>query len=79
MTRISYGDNIAVSITKERLMKSVYKVVKKDILVYSILTILLSIATVSYTHLDVYKRQHHNLKTYQVGIPQEEVDVQHRF
>lgn len=42
-----YGDNIAVTITKERLMKSVYKVVKKDIQVYSILTILLSIAMVS--------------------------------
>ena len=51
MTRISYGDNIAVSITKERLMKSVYKVVKKDILVYSILTILLSIAMVSEAYL----------------------------
>lgn len=46
-----YGDNIAVSITKERLMKSVYKVVKKDILVYSILTILLSIAMVSEAYL----------------------------
>lgn len=51
MTHISYGDNIAVSITKERLMKSVYKVVKKDILVYSILTILLSIAMVSEAYL----------------------------
>lgn len=51
MTRRSYGDNIAVSITKERLMKSVYKVVKKDILVYSILTILLSIAMVSEAYL----------------------------
>ena len=51
LTRISYGDNIAVSITKERLMKSVYKVVKKDILVYSILTILLSIAMVSEAYL----------------------------
>ena len=51
MTRISYGDNIAVSTTKERLMKSVYKVVKKDILVYSILTILLSIAMVSEAYL----------------------------
>lgn len=51
MTRISYGDNIAVSITKERLMKYVYKVVKKDILVYSILTILLSIAMVSEAYL----------------------------
>lgn len=51
MTRISYGDNIAVSITKEGLMKSVYKVVKKDILVYSILTILLSIAMVSEAYL----------------------------
>lgn len=51
MTRISYGANIAVSITKERLMKSVYKVVKKDILVYSILTILLSIAMVSEAYL----------------------------
>lgn len=51
MTRISYGDNIAVSITKERIMKSVYKVVKKDILVYSILTILLSIAMVSEAYL----------------------------
>lgn len=51
MTRISYGDNIAVSITKERLMKSVYKVVKKDILVYSIFTILLSIAMVSEAYL----------------------------
>lgn len=51
MTCISYGDNIAVSITKERLMKSVYKVVKKDILVYSILTILLSIAMVSEAYL----------------------------
>lgn len=51
MTRISYGDNIAVSITKEKLMKSVYKVVKKDILVYSILTILLSIAMVSEAYL----------------------------
>lgn len=51
MTRICYGDNIAVSITKERLMKSVYKVVKKDILVYSILTILLSIAMVSEAYL----------------------------
>ena len=51
MPRISYGDNIAVSITKERLMKSVYKVVKKDILVYSILTILLSIAMVSEAYL----------------------------
>ena len=51
MTRIRYGDNIAVSITKERLMKSVYKVVKKDILVYSILTILLSIAMVSEAYL----------------------------
>lgn len=51
MTHISYGDNIAVSTTKERLMKSVYKVVKKDILVYSILTILLSIAMVSEAYL----------------------------
>ena len=51
MTRISYGDNIAVSTTKERLMKSVYKVVKKDILIYSILTILLSIAMVSEAYL----------------------------
>ena len=51
MPRISYGDNIAVSITKERLMKSVYKVVKKDILIYSILTILLSIAMVSEAYL----------------------------
>lgn len=51
MTRISYGDNIAVSITKERPMKSVYKVVKKDILIYSILTILLSIAMVSEAYL----------------------------
>ena len=51
MTRIRYGDNIAVSITKESLMKSVYKVVKKDILVYSILTILLSIAMVSEAYL----------------------------
>lgn len=51
MTRRSYGDNIAVSITKERLMKSIYKVVKKDILVYSILTILLSIAMVSEAYL----------------------------
>ena len=32
-------------------MKSVYKVVKKDILVYSILTILLSIAMVSEAYL----------------------------
>ena len=51
MTHISYGDNIAVSTTKERLMKSVYKVVKKDILIYSILTILLSIAMVSEAYL----------------------------
>lgn len=51
MTPTSYGDNIEVSITKERLMKSVYKVVKKDILVYSILTILLSIAMVSEAYL----------------------------
>lgn len=51
MTRISYGDNIAVSTTKERPMKSVYKVVKKDILIYSILTILLSIAMVSEAYL----------------------------
>lgn len=51
MTRRSYGDNIAVSITKERLMKSVYQVVKKDIQVYSILTILLSIAMVSEAYL----------------------------
>lgn len=51
MTRISYGDNIAASTTKERLMKSVYKVVKKDILIYSILTILLSIAMVSEAYL----------------------------
>ena len=51
MTHISYGDNIAVSTTKERLMKSVYKVVKKDILVFSILTILLSIAMVSEAYL----------------------------
>ena len=51
MTRISYGDNIAVSTTKERLMKSVYTVVKKDILIYSILTILLSIAMVSEAYL----------------------------
>ena len=51
MTHISYGDNIAVSTTKERLMKSVYQVVKKDILVYSILTILLSIAMVSEAYL----------------------------
>lgn len=51
MTRISYGDNIAVPTTKERLMKSVYKVVKKDILIYSILTILLSIAMVSEAYL----------------------------
>ena len=51
MTRISYGDNIAVSIANERLMKSVYNVVKKDILVYSILTILLSIAMVSEAYL----------------------------
>ncbi|MTQ57681.1 ABC transporter ATP-binding protein, partial [Streptococcus salivarius] len=32
-------------------MKSVYKVVKKDILIYSILTILLSIAMVSEAYL----------------------------
>ena len=51
MTHISYGDNIAVSTTKEKLMKSVYKVVKKDILIYSILTILLSIAMVSEAYL----------------------------
>lgn len=51
MTPTSYGDNIEVSITKERLMKSVYKVVKKDILIYSILTILLSIAMVSEAYL----------------------------
>lgn len=51
MTRRRYGDNIAVSITKERLMKSVYQVVKKDIQVYSILTILLSIAMVSEAYL----------------------------
>lgn len=51
MTHISYGDNIAVSTTKERLMKSVYKVVKKDIQVYSVLTILLSIAMVSEAYL----------------------------